>query len=300
AGSRSARSKPNGTWTTPISVRPRAARSGAVAVKRIWAGVGACGMALRTRSRVSETRVSRFATRTSTRSIRSPCSRTLVSTLSNRVSTSTFCFAKRSSVQSTVAHPAPKRARAAMRTPSRVPCIMGLPPTAATLPPRAQDPKVFVRTRASRPLACATPGEHADDRPICEMPHDRHHQSIETLKAEFAKAKKPPVKVRLAPGNLEDEDLLEIVNAGLVKMTIVEDCQFLEAALPPAQRELQREGPHRCGPRVDDPQGQSGQRTDIWARYLKSTRWAKGATSAEDLKRFEEARCRRSSAHAGR
>jgi membrane-bound lytic murein transglycosylase MltF len=40
---------------------------------------------------------------------------------------------------------------------------------------------------------------------------------------------------------------------------------------------------------VDDPQGQSGQRTDIWARYLKSTRWAKGATSAEDLKRFEEA-----------
>src|SRR5262249_37329811 len=66
-------------------------------------------------------------------------------------------------------------------------------------------------------------------------------------------------------------------------------CQFLEAALPPAQRELQREGPHRCGPRVDDPQGQSGQRTDIWERYLKSTRWAKGATSAEDLKRFEEA-----------
>jgi len=39
------------------------------------------------------------------------------------------------------------------------------------------------------------------------MPHDRHHQSIETLKAEFAKAKKPPVKVRLAPENLEDEDL---------------------------------------------------------------------------------------------
>jgi len=33
----------------------------------------------------------------------------------------------------------------------------------------------------------------------------------------------------------------------------------------------------------------SGQRTDILARYLKNTRWAKGATSPEDLKRFEEA-----------
>jgi len=31
----------------------------------------------------------------------------------------------------------------------------------------------------------------------------------------------------------------------------------------------------------------SGQRTDILARYLKNTKWAKGATSAEDLKRFE-------------
>jgi ABC-type amino acid transport substrate-binding protein len=50
-----------------------------------------------------------------------------------------------------------------------------------------------------------------------------YYQSIQTLNAELAKAKKAPVKVRLAPENLEDEDVLEMVNAGLVKMTIVED-----------------------------------------------------------------------------
>ena len=50
-----------------------------------------------------------------------------------------------------------------------------------------------------------------------------YYQSIQTLNAELAKAKKAPVKVRLAPENLEDEDVLEMVNAGLVKATIVED-----------------------------------------------------------------------------
>src|SRR5262249_56329677 len=32
----------------------------------------------------------------------------------------------------------------------------------------------------------------------------------------------------------------------------------------------------------------SGQRSDILARYLKNTKWAKGATSPEDLKRFQD------------
>lgn len=50
-----------------------------------------------------------------------------------------------------------------------------------------------------------------------------YYQSVEALNADFAKAKKPLVKVRLAPENLEDEDVLEMVNAGLVKMTVVED-----------------------------------------------------------------------------
>ena len=49
-----------------------------------------------------------------------------------------------------------------------------------------------------------------------------YHESLEKLNGELVKAKKAPVKIRLAPENLEAEDILEMVNAGLVKMTIAE------------------------------------------------------------------------------
>jgi membrane-bound lytic murein transglycosylase MltF len=48
------------------------------------------------------------------------------------------------------------------------------------------------------------------------------YESIDKLNAEFAKSGKAPVKVRLAPETLETEDILEMVNAGLVKATIAD------------------------------------------------------------------------------
>ena len=48
------------------------------------------------------------------------------------------------------------------------------------------------------------------------------HESMEKLNAELAKAGKAPVKVRLAPETLETEDILEMVNAGLVKTTVAD------------------------------------------------------------------------------
>src|SRR5262245_49971814 len=48
------------------------------------------------------------------------------------------------------------------------------------------------------------------------------YESIERLNAEFTKLRKPPVEVRLAPENLETEDILEMVNAGLVTATIAD------------------------------------------------------------------------------
>src|SRR5262245_43346089 len=50
-----------------------------------------------------------------------------------------------------------------------------------------------------------------------------YYESIQELNAQFARAGKAPVKVRLAPENLEAEDILEMVSAGLVQMTIAED-----------------------------------------------------------------------------
>jgi len=134
-----------------------------------------------------------------------------------------------------------------------------------------------------------------------------YYQSIETLNAELAKTKKAPVKVRQAPENLEDEDVLEMVNAGLVKMTVVEDYlanfwkQIFTKLTPHPDVKVRTGGEIAWMIRKDSPKlkeeldaflarfEKSGQRTDILTRYLKNTRWAKGATSPEDLKRFEEA-----------
>jgi membrane-bound lytic murein transglycosylase MltF len=133
-----------------------------------------------------------------------------------------------------------------------------------------------------------------------------YYQSIEALNAELAKAKKAPVKVRVAPENLEDEDVLEMVNAGLVKMTIVEDYiatfwkQIFTTLNPLPSVPVRTGGEIAWMIRKNSPKlteelnaflalhEKSGQRSDILARYLKSTKWAKGATSSEDIKRFEQ------------
>src|SRR5574337_461759 len=49
------------------------------------------------------------------------------------------------------------------------------------------------------------------------------YESLQKLNADFGKAGKAAVKVRLAPENLEMEDILEMVNAGLVKVTIADE-----------------------------------------------------------------------------
>jgi membrane-bound lytic murein transglycosylase MltF len=48
-------------------------------------------------------------------------------------------------------------------------------------------------------------------------------EHVEQLNERFKKERKPAVKLREVPGNLEDEDLLEMVNAGLLSTTIVDD-----------------------------------------------------------------------------
>src|SRR5262245_33799921 len=133
-----------------------------------------------------------------------------------------------------------------------------------------------------------------------------YYQSVEAFNAELAKAKKPLVKIRVAPEHLEDEDVLEMVNAGLVKMTIVEDYlanfwkKIFPNLTPHPDVKIRTGGELAWMIRKDSPKlkeqldaflkrfAKSGQRTDILARYLKNTKWAKGATSSEDIKRFQD------------
>jgi membrane-bound lytic murein transglycosylase MltF len=50
-----------------------------------------------------------------------------------------------------------------------------------------------------------------------------YYQSLLALNARLKAKGKPPVDIRAAPENLEDEDLLEMVNAGLLKITVVDN-----------------------------------------------------------------------------
>jgi membrane-bound lytic murein transglycosylase MltF len=50
-----------------------------------------------------------------------------------------------------------------------------------------------------------------------------YHQTLLALNSELKAHGKRPVVIQFAPGNLEDDDLLEMVNAGLIPVTIVDD-----------------------------------------------------------------------------
>ena len=132
-----------------------------------------------------------------------------------------------------------------------------------------------------------------------------YYESLQGLNAELAKARKPPVRIKLAPENLEAEDILEMVNAGLVKMTVVEtyladfwEQIFTKLTLHPTVA-VRTGGEIAWMIRKDSPKlkaelngflarfEKSGQGSDVLARYLKSTKWAKGATSTAEIRKFE-------------
>jgi membrane-bound lytic murein transglycosylase MltF len=132
------------------------------------------------------------------------------------------------------------------------------------------------------------------------------YESIERLNVELARAGKPPVKVRPAPESLEPEDILEMVNAGIVKLTIADGYIaafwkqiFTNLRLHPDVA-LRTGGAIAWMIRKDSPRLRaelnaglsrypegSWQRTELLTRYLKSTKWVKAATSGGELPKFE-------------
>ena len=50
-----------------------------------------------------------------------------------------------------------------------------------------------------------------------------YYESLELLNAQFEKEEKPVVKLVLVPDALEDEDMMEMINAGLLSLIVVDD-----------------------------------------------------------------------------
>jgi membrane-bound lytic murein transglycosylase MltF len=132
-------------------------------------------------------------------------------------------------------------------------------------------------------------------------------ENVKLFNEQLAKAGKPPVKLNPAPEVLSDEDILEMVNAGLAPMTIVDDdiaelwkeiftdltvntgaairtdgetAMMIRKNSPQLMRELNAF--------VDRYPKGSAQWNMLFAKYLKNNRYAKRATSGDDAARFRQ------------
>ena len=133
-------------------------------------------------------------------------------------------------------------------------------------------------------------------------------KDMEALSARFVKAGKPPLKLIEAPQELETEDMLEMVNAGLAPATAAHDyvASFWSQLLPNLKvnkgavvktGEIAwafRKGSPQLATELNAfiakyPEG-STLRAVLLAKYLKNTKFAKAATSPEERARLASLR----------
>jgi len=91
--------------------------------------------------------------------------------------------------------------------------------------------ELVVTTRPHPALARA---EELSGQPVYVRRSSSYFESLTALNARLRAAKRAPVKIQLVNENLEDEDILEMVNAGLIPATIVDShlAQFWARVLP--------------------------------------------------------------------
>ncbi len=133
-----------------------------------------------------------------------------------------------------------------------------------------------------------------------------YHQSLLALNEKFKAQGKAPMTIRESPPQLEDDDLLEMVNAGLIPAMVVDDylAVFWKKVLPNLivhdSIALRTGGSLAVAIRKDNPKllaalntfmGNYGLGTAFGDRvnrqYLVNTKYAKGATSEEARKKFQ-------------
>jgi membrane-bound lytic murein transglycosylase MltF len=131
-------------------------------------------------------------------------------------------------------------------------------------------------------------------------------KDMENLSARFVKEGKPPLTLLEAPGVLDTEDLLEMVNAGLVPATAAHDviAKFWAQVFPKLKinsaAAVKTGGEIAWAIRKGSPQLKSElnafiakypegslKRNTLLATYFKSAKYAKAATSAADRARLE-------------
>jgi membrane-bound lytic murein transglycosylase MltF len=133
-----------------------------------------------------------------------------------------------------------------------------------------------------------------------------YYEHLLDLNTRLQRSGKAPIRLKPAPESLEDEDLLEMLNAGLVKLVVVDQpvAAFWSNVLPKikARTDLVINGGGEIAWmfREHSPQLQAAAnafikrhgasdptRAEILRKYLKSTKFVKDAASQEELRKFE-------------
>jgi membrane-bound lytic murein transglycosylase MltF len=130
---------------------------------------------------------------------------------------------------------------------------------------------------------------------------------LQQLSATFVKAGKPPIQIKEADKALMDEDLVEMVNSGLLPATITTSqradfwAKIFDNITPHPDIPVSSGGQIAWAMRKDNPQlkalvdefvqthalGTSFGNVEL-QRYLRNTKWVKNSTSAEEMKKFQE------------
>jgi len=137
-------------------------------------------------------------------------------------------------------------------------------------------------------------------------PLTTYYQNLEKANETLQKAGKTPIVIKAADKNLMDDDLVQMVNAGLIPATVTTKqraalwSQVLDHIQPHPDLVIASGGQLAWVMRKNNPQlkqlvdefvathavGTSFGST-LLRRYLQNTKWVKNSTSAEDMKKFQ-------------
>ncbi|MGB7727064.1 MAG: lytic transglycosylase F [Candidatus Acidiferrum sp.] len=168
------------------------------------------------------------------------------------------------------------------------------------------DPNVKEVIVTGPALSSVSTLEDLSGKEVYANPLTAYYQNLRNLSNSVQNAGKPPILVKAADPNLTDEDLLEMVNAGLIPATVTIAIRgnFWAKVLPHltvhSDIVVKEEGQLAWATRKDSPElrnclnefiktraiGTSFGNTLV-RRYLQNTKWVKDSTSPEEMEKFE-------------
>lgn len=169
--------------------------------------------------------------------------------------------------------------------------------------PLASGVKEVIVTSANAPSISSL--EDLSGKTVFVNPSTSYAEHLKMLNASFDKEKKLPIIIKNAPGTFETEDILEMVNANLVPITVSDLylAKFWKGIFPNLHIHenisLHQDGSIAFGFRKHSPElkkaldaftdknkiGTSFGNQKLQS-YLKSVKWVKNATNPADLKKF--------------